>query len=339
MPSSPNFNSVTIIIRAAGERTEAACRQLILDQGVPEDQVILVREAPFSAALRRGFEIGIEQARPWTYCVDADVLLRPGSVARMLELAEQQDPETLGIQGYILDKFFGGPRQGGVHLYRTRLLPVALTCIPEEGVNIRPERTALAAMAEKQHPWVIVPYLTGLHDFEQYYRDIFRKCFVQAHKHLQYAELMLSVWRSGAVQDMDLQVALRAFSQGVEHWEAVAVDVRLDLYDRGFQGLEIEEKLDLPKEQITLGTIEHIITNWTDHPMHSATLSVGTTRMESAMQATEPPKRTSAPPSRRERTTMRVRELGILRFVPYAVGWACQRLGTCIQKLARRGSL
>lgn len=256
------LDKATVIIRSVGERTEALCRQLILAQGVPEEAVVVIREAPFSAALRKSYEIGIERDRPWTFCVDADLLLRPGAVARMLEIAISQPSAVCEVQGYILDKFFGGPRLGGVHLYRTEHLSQALRCIPREGVNIRPEYHTLQAMQAAGSPWRTVRYLVGLHDFEQRYADIFRKCFVQAHKHSNFAELFLSVWRAQAAADADFQVALAGFARGIAHWGAVRIDVSDQLYREGLTALELTEKPDLPLETWYPERVEDMIRTW-----------------------------------------------------------------------------
>jgi len=75
---------VHVIIRSAGERTMHLCKQLIIEQGVSADNLSVVNEAPFSAALKKSFELGMERGLKWTLCIDADVLLRPGAVETML---------------------------------------------------------------------------------------------------------------------------------------------------------------------------------------------------------------------------------------------------------------
>src|SRR6056297_1819677 len=118
--------NVIVIIRAAGERTEELCKKLILEQGIAEEYVKIIHEVPFSAALKKSYELGIESGKKWTFCVDADVLLRPHSVRKLTELADKQPENVCEIQGYMMDKFFGGIRRGGVHLYRSSLLPLVL---------------------------------------------------------------------------------------------------------------------------------------------------------------------------------------------------------------------
>lgn len=257
-----SLDSTTIIIRSVGERTESLCKKLILEQGVPDNAIHIINEAPFSKAMKVGFEIGISEKRPWTFCVDADLLLRPGSVLRMLQQAERQPEKLCEIQGFVLDKFFGGARKGGVHLYRTSLLDKVIKEIPAEGVNVRPETYALNAMLNNGYPWHTVEELVGLHDFQQSYEDIFRKCFVQAHKHLNFTELFIPFWRSKSSLDIDYQVALSGYGEGIKHFGDVRIDKRANYFLDAMQNLELSPKNDVEIDAWDLSRIESIITNW-----------------------------------------------------------------------------
>ena len=74
------IDRTSVIIRSAGERTEQLCRKLIIEQGVSPENLVAIKEVPFSAALKKSFQAGIERGLKWTLCNDADVLLRPGAV-------------------------------------------------------------------------------------------------------------------------------------------------------------------------------------------------------------------------------------------------------------------
>jgi hypothetical protein len=252
-----------VIIRSVGERTEQLCKKLILEQGVPEEQVAIIRESPFTESLRKSFQIGLERGFKWTVCVDADVLLRPNSITDMLEEFENHPENVCEIQGYILDKFFGGPREGGIHVYRTKLLDKILTHLPQYHA-IRPESTTLKIMSSSGYPFIKIPYLVGLHDFEQYYRDIFRKCFVQAHKHLYVSELLLSIFRENMARDHDFKIALDGFVAGLYYNDEVRIDVNQDIYEESFSKLKIQEKDNLTADKYNLNMIETIIRNWTE---------------------------------------------------------------------------
>ncbi|MFQ5575287.1 MAG: hypothetical protein ACE5E0_06670, partial [Terriglobia bacterium] len=123
------MTDVTVVIRSVGERTEAECRNLIAQQ-VPQENIVIVSNAPFSATLADSYRAGIERGLAWTLCVDADVLLRRHAVSEMLNVACDLPAEACEVQGLMLDKFMGGPRTGGTKLYRTSLLSRALELIP-----------------------------------------------------------------------------------------------------------------------------------------------------------------------------------------------------------------
>ena len=314
---------VTVVIRSAGERTESVCRQLIIEQGVAEDSVFVIREAPFSQAMRVGFEIGLEQGRPWTFCVDADLLLRPRSIERMVAHAENYDANTCEVQGYILDKFFGGPRTGGVHLYRTALLDRVIAAIPSEGVNIRPEYHTLTAMKDAGFPWVKVPELLGLHDFEQGYADIFRKCFVHAHKHANFTDLFLSIWRTGASKDLDYRIAMMGFSRGIEHYGEVHIDVRSALFRSTFDSLGFSDKPPMESTAWSLERVEEIINSWTEPESYRAMFP---TRMGLL----------AASQSRLSRTYQRIANHGLIHTLLYACGSLLKGFGFYIHRVVER---
>jgi hypothetical protein len=330
-----NLNSiaekkVTVIIRSVGERTEHLCRELILAQGLSPDHIFIVRDAPFSAALQKSFEIGIARGLPWTLCVDADVLLRPGAIEHLLALAEHQPENVCEIQGYILDKFYGGPRGGGPHLYRTSLLSKSIKQIPTEGFNIRPEAHTLAMMKSKGYPFKIIPYLTGLHDFEQYYADIFRKCFVHAHKHLWLTELFLAVWRSGAPDDRDFEVALRGFAHGIMHREEVLIDIRSNVYLLDFSNLDFKEKTDcISYKKYSPEAINQIIENWNEPEEYQKRFpdKMGLEHQHLARLTFQSAKKNLADD---------VNEYGVLKIIPIALGKLFSRLGTWLQTQAKK---
>ena len=317
-------DNVTIIIRSVGERTEELCRELILAQELDPNNVVVVREAPFSAAMRRSFEIGIECGRPWTLCVDADVLLRVEAVAQIVQLAEHQPQNVCEIQGYILDKFFGGPRHGGGHLYRTALLPLALTKIPSEGVDIRPESYMLKLMDMQGYPRAVIPYLVGLHDFEQFNKDIFRKCLVHAHKHTKYADLFLSIWREHAPTDPDYRIALQGFAKGVEYTGKVLIDAQQDIYQQFDNKLQLNEKPPLPSDKYTLDSIEEIIANWVAPESYQI-------RFPTKFGLSPPTKKSL---SSKEKVIKQMSDLGPIRIVPYSIGWFMRRMGNGLQSWA-----
>ncbi len=256
------LEDVTIIIRSANERTESLCSKLIMEQGISENQLHMVREVPFSAAMKTSFETGIREGKKWTFCIDADVLLQPGSIRQMLDIAENERKYVCEIQGYVMDKFFGGPRQAGNHLYRTSLLPKVIENIPEEGTDIRPERYTLGRMAEQGYPWYSVPCIVGLHDEFQYNADIYRKAFVHGMKHLDRAELLITRWRKLSDLDPDFKTALTAFADSLKYTGETYINSELPVYKTNFKNAGIEEKNPIDIHIYSGSDISHRIENW-----------------------------------------------------------------------------
>lgn len=258
--------NLTIIIRSVGERTEAACRAAILRQGIDPSQVILVREAPFSRAMRVGYQAGVDAGRPWTFCIDADVILRPGAIAAMLSHAQRQKPNVFEIQGFVLDKLFISLREAGNHLFRTASLPELIACIPEEGSALRPEANAMQRMVKRGYRWANVPYVVGLHDFEQSNRDIFRKSFTHAQKHLHLIPSLLPKLRSRAAEDPDFCVMIDGIAEGLRAIDMVRIDIHHRPFDQRFTELGIQEKEALAADELSSEHVECLLRQWASEP-------------------------------------------------------------------------
>lgn len=259
---SISLDNVTVIIRSIEERTEQLCKKLIFEQGIQEKDLFIVCEVPFSKSMKVSFETGIKQNKKWTFCVDADVLLRPGSIKKAIQFAENQKENVCEVQGFVLDKFFSGPRQAGNHLYRTSLLDKVIARIPDEGVNIRPESYTLVQMKKDGYPWKKIPYVLGIHDSEQYNFDIYRKAFVQAEKHLDHAELFIPHWKKNVDDDPDYRIALHAFSDSIKNTRKLFINSEQDIYKTRFEEAGFKEKKELNLDDYSLDRIEEIIKNW-----------------------------------------------------------------------------
>lgn len=239
--------NVTTIIRTVGERTEELCRKL-LEKQITRDNIYIVREIPFTEAVRKTFEMGILENRKWTFVVDADVLVRPGVIEEAINYAEKANKRVFKIEGKVIDKFLDSPREAGTHWYRTELMNHAIGLIPQPDGVIRPETYVRNAMKAKGFPFIKTDILTGLHDFEQYYRDIYRKCFIQAKKHYERAIKRLPEWEEKAKTDYDYSVALAGFYAGKEYKGNVYIDAEapfLSAFEGKMELLHLCEKVAL----------------------------------------------------------------------------------------------
>lgn len=216
-------NNTTVVIRHTNERTLAYCIKQ-LEKQVPEENLFIINETPFSKAVKRTFEIGIDCNKDWTLAIDADILVTEDCIAKLVSVAENLEDYFFEIQGRILDKFYGVPRGGGPHLYRTKYLPKAINFIPTEGTSLRPESDTYDRMAEIGYHFYFGKEIYGLHDYEQFYKDIYRKGFLHAKKHWRYLSHFKNYWNIEKATDKDFLVALYGFEQAQSFNEIVFVD-------------------------------------------------------------------------------------------------------------------
>jgi hypothetical protein len=254
---------VTVIIRAAGERTLAACRALLAEQ-VPEDHIVVIQETPANQMVRRTHQVALEQGQPWTLAVDADVLIRAGAVADILAAGENHPDPFFVLSGDILDKLAGGPRHGGLRLLRTPLCAIALEHIPDETV-VRPDSHVMRAMERQGHANIHIESTMGLHDFEQSYRDLYRKGFKHANKYKPMRDTFIQLWTDLAPQDPDYRVALWGMKTGLVFDGDLVVDA--NRYPAQLETLlnmaAMQEKPPLPANQYTGEAVHQIIQQWT----------------------------------------------------------------------------
>jgi len=241
---------VTYIIRAAGERTARLCATSLTAQ-VPAENVLRVERAPFIEALRECFKEAIEAGREWVLTVDADILLRPSAVDSLLAVTSRLEPHYFTLHSLAFDKFFLGPRPVGHRIYRTSLLKRAMTFLPESAEHLRPEASMVFSMQEQGYPFFECSNLiVGLHDDEQYYRDLYRKFALHARKHSREVQLLKQHWQLRANEDVDFRVALVA-TEAFEDEKASFELHRDALLERSLHCLEslgLKEKTPLPLE-------------------------------------------------------------------------------------------
>ncbi|MBW7929577.1 MAG: hypothetical protein H3C58_16115 [Fimbriimonadaceae bacterium] len=324
-------SEVTVVVRSVRERSEGACVAAVRAQGINEANIIIINEAPFSKALKSSYLAGMVAGRNWTFCLDADVVLRAGAIEGLIRQALLQPENTCVVQGLMLDKLTMAIRPCGVHLYRTSLLQKAIDHIPPAHAAIRPETATVEAMKLEGHPWITVPYVIGIHDFGQHYADIFRKCYVHANKHLLHLPTLLPAWRKRADQDADFAVAIEGMACGLRERGAVQIDKGLVILEESFARLGIVEKGPAMAEEFAPEAIERIILKWAHEevPVHGFPLTAravirndghtvftGASRIRGFVQK-------------------KAGEMGVLRALPYLAGAGIEHLGLSLKRLAK----
>ncbi len=223
------IEDMLFVIRGAGERTEAACeawvRRLVEDAGgTPHNQVSVVRERPFSKAVRATFERGRDGGRAWVVGIDADALLLADAIERLRVICACADGGAFAITPLLMCKFYGGICCKGVHVYPQRLMSRAIGMIEQSGSadDLKPESAVVRAMGEKGFRAQGPPVVVGVHDYEQSYRHIYLKARLRARREAGAPEYdSFQFVRALAAGDADMLVA----SWGMEDGRADAARV------------------------------------------------------------------------------------------------------------------
>lgn len=177
------LNNISIIIRSTGERTEDMCRYSILQNGIQENQISIVKNvSPFSRALNESYKLAMEKNKEFTFFVDADMILLPDAIPTMLTAVRRLPPVVFFTNPLCYDYLTGYILPNGPKLYRTEFLKQAIKLIPHENDSLRPETFTSKQMREKGHEIIYLDFPCALHEFEQYYKDIFSRIFNKFYK-------------------------------------------------------------------------------------------------------------------------------------------------------------
>jgi len=206
--------SLLIVIRAAGESTVDKCKELI-ENSDGGHQVEVITEVPFSKAVKKTFELGLDYNRDWTLAVDADVLVKENGISELVALANSLPEYFFRIEGKLLDRFCGFPRNVGMHLYRTPLFTNAMQFLSQTEMTIRPESRVVKEMVKAGYHSYQGNEVYGIHDYHQHYRDVFRKTFVYAQKHKYLIAYFKRYWTEMQHTDDEFKVALLGLEAGL----------------------------------------------------------------------------------------------------------------------------
>ncbi|MDR9366927.1 MAG: glycosyltransferase [Balneolaceae bacterium] len=250
-----------IIIRSSNERTTKICKDLVEKQAL-DGKVVVIRKKPFKLALEECFRTAIRQQATWLITVDADMLILPGTIEKLYKTAEQMPAHYLQLQGRILDKITGSIRKAGPRIYRVSLLEKALNISESsDNNNIRPEAHVVSEMGQSGHPSRYIPTVTCLHDYEQYYADLYRKSIVHAKKHHEFVADIISRAASKMQKDDDFKVILKAVWDGLTRNIEVSADSRLfqKRAEEALAELGLTEKNDIENVDDIIGKMKEWI--------------------------------------------------------------------------------
>lgn len=224
-----SFQDISCIVRSIGERTTDLCVAL-LERAFGSGMACTVIEAqPFPEALRQSLAAGLAMGRPWTFVVDADVLVSRRALALLPSLADQMPAKGFMLHASVWDRFFGRYRRAGNRLYRTEFMQQALSLVPENGTSMRPERDMCFRMQNLGYRIFKTFHIIGLHDYEQYYVDILRKGVLFRFKNASRVAYLKNVWQS-RLPEADYEAVIAGFDAAPAEQTSVCIDKNLINY-------------------------------------------------------------------------------------------------------------
>ena len=317
MPEFPENIDTCIVIRSVGERTTETLKQLAC-LVAPAEQVHVIKEFPFEKALRKCFEIGIASQKKWMLTLDGDLLISPKRTREFIKHVQENSSEVVQISAASACKFLACSRQVGIRLYKTEKLPEAISLIPPEGEKSRPESHIVKQMEDKGYPVGRYDDTVAIHDYEQFYSDLFRTCFVYAHKLESFNDDLIKYWESKRDSDTDFRIALIALKAGSAFDRHVPIDSRLTAQiAQGFLKLaNIEEKQPLSTGEWNEEEIDSLIENF---KIADATTGISKTL--------------SGKSTSWSRLKERIQNRGVFRTAGWLCGMALQKTGQKIQNI------
>ncbi|CAH0998964.1 hypothetical protein LEM8419_00259 [Neolewinella maritima] len=246
--------NILVVIRAVDERTLELCEKLVGLQ-VPAKNIVTIKISPFSEAVRKTYQLGIQRDLPWTLAIDADVLVFPGAIKKMVDRASKYGAKLYSYQGLIKDKMLGSFRSAGPHLYNTDLLGLGVKALEETKDMLRPESRTYIELGKLGYQTIFDTLAFGVHDYAQTYEDYFRKAYFHAKKisNDTVTMKMLNYWQKNIDKDPDFKVMYQGWVHGRIDTSSTVVDSRFfkTITAQEFPKLGIQEKAPL---HIDMGT-------------------------------------------------------------------------------------
>jgi hypothetical protein len=187
------------------------------------EKVLLVSEPSFNMSMRKAFKIAIEEGWDYMILMGGDQILLKGAIKKLSDHVGNK----FRVSGWGYDKLLMRKRMMAPSLYRVDMLGQALE-INTEG-QIQPESYILHKMGKHK----IIDDMLAMHDYRQYYTDIYRKGQTEAGKILQYIlknDIISDLKKS---KDPDHKVFLQGIIDYINH------KTRLDI----LQYLKLKEKI------------------------------------------------------------------------------------------------
>jgi len=203
----------TVIIRHRGERTLPLIRQ-ILEQS-RYFNVIEVSSNAFHQTLEESLELALTLSDPWVIMLDGDVIPSPFLLKNLVKKTMKMDKKTFVVVPNVFDKSFLMTRKAGIHIYNQSYLNLMINKFDKIADEDRPETKLNLMMQECGYKMCSSNIVIGLHDFEQYYKDLWLKGYVFSKKSQYWVKKCIDDWRKKSEKDLDYLALLDGYTFGL----------------------------------------------------------------------------------------------------------------------------
>ena len=178
--------ALSVIIRSYQERTlPLLVKQVKSQLQSGDDLIVLDDQVDFVEKLANMIALLGQSSNKYTLVLDADILIRKNLLKVIKTKCKKLAPSDLGYGILVFDRFYMRPKQRGIHVYTNLGHSVLKQNIAKVANELRPETKLIEIVSEQGWTWQdnLVPYYVGgLHDYYQWYRDIYFKMIIRKYR-------------------------------------------------------------------------------------------------------------------------------------------------------------
>jgi len=221
------MTDIEFVIRTVGERTEDVCIELVNRQKKEYEILHVLRENTHLKAVESTIRIGINSNAKWLIAIDADMLLTPESLQSIRKEISISSSDTAIIHPAVVDKMYR-MRRWGLTVYRRSILNELDDKFQEirEKQHLKIEGAAIKALSEKKNRQVVFSRnVAAIHDFYQFYRDLYRKAYLNTLRNPGYNKQAAKHWKRLAGADSDYLIMLKAMNDALKEKKSLTNSV------------------------------------------------------------------------------------------------------------------
>lgn len=244
------MTELEFVIRTVGERTEEVCIELVNRQKGEQESLHVLRKNTHAKAVESTIAIGLESQAKWLVAIDADMLLTPGSISTIRKEIRLCPDSIAVLHPAVVDKLYR-MRRWGLTVYRKAVMSELNDKFQniKKKQNIKIESAAIKALGEnKQRQVYFSREVSAIHDFYQYYKDLYRKAYLNVSRNQGFNKDVKKCWMRLAKSDPDYLVMYKAMEDAIVEDRDLSnsiSDFKSSELDKIVSGLGLKEKLPL----------------------------------------------------------------------------------------------